>query len=120
MKPIPDFTDTELWVARTTVRERYGQPVPVELADSELRLDPESTTLTVCPTLFWTERGTHFVIFKIDENRYKCQFFYSVKEQYGTGRDVYDDLGECVTHVLQLQADHERQRGLSADAPPEE
>ncbi len=118
MKPIQDFTDTELWVARTTVQERYGKSVSIELADSELRLDPESTTLTFCPTLFWTERGTSFVIFKVGESRYKCQFFYSPNEQYGTGRDVYDDLGECVTHVLQLQADHERQRGLSAEVPP--
>jgi hypothetical protein len=112
MTAIPDFTEAELWVARSAINERYGKPVAIELADSELRLDRESVTLTVCPTLFWTERRTNFVVFKVGESRYRCQFFYKSNEQYGTGREVYDDIGECVTHVLQIQADHERARDL--------
>lgn len=40
------------------------------------------------------------------DQRYRCQFFYSTHEQFGTGRDVYDNLGDCVTNLLQLQADH--------------
>ncbi len=118
MAPIPDFTDTELWVVRTALKERYGQAVAVDLADSDLRLDPESTQLTTCPTIFWTERGASFVVFKLGEGRYRCQFFYSAHEQYGTGREVYDDIGECVTHVLQLQADHERMRAPSPGERP--
>lgn len=110
MTGIPDFSDTELWVARSAISERYGKAVAIELADSELRLDPESTVLTTCPTLFWTERGANFVVFKVGESRYRCQFFYGANEQYGTGREGYDDIGECVTHVLQLQADHESRR----------
>ncbi|MHB1566967.1 MAG: hypothetical protein ACYCXG_09685 [Acidiferrobacter sp.] len=113
MNAIPDFTDTELWVARAAINERYGKAVVLELADSELRLDPESTALTLCPTLFWNARTTNFVVFKVGDSRYRCQFFYRAREQYGTGRDIYDNVGECVTHVLQLQADHERQRGLT-------
>ena len=35
------------------------------------------------------------------------QFFYSVNEQYGTGRTHYEDIGECVGVLLRLQADHE-------------
>ncbi|MHB8253198.1 MAG: hypothetical protein ACYDEV_05745 [Acidiferrobacter sp.] len=115
MVPIPDFTDTELWVARSAINERYGKTVAVDLADSELRLDRESTALTVCPTLFWTERATSFVVFKVGAGRYRCQFFYSAHEQYGTGREEYEDMGECVTHVLQLQADHERSRTPGPD-----
>ena len=115
MASIPDFTDTELWVARSAINERYGKTVATDLADSELRLDRESTVLTLCPTLFWTERASSFVVFKVGESRYRCQFFYSAHEQYGTGREVYEDIGECVTHVLQLQADHERKRGLPPD-----
>ena len=115
MTSIPDFSDTELWVARTAIHERYGKAVATELADSELRLDRESTALTVCPTLFWTERDTSFVVFKTGEGQYRCQFFYSAHEQYGTGRETYGDIGECVTHLLQLQADHERQRALESE-----
>lgn len=88
----------ELW-ARTAINERHGKTVATGLADSELRLDPESTTLTVRPTIFWTERDTSFVVFKTRESRYRRQFFYGAHEQYGTGREVYDDIGECVTHL---------------------
>jgi len=38
MSAIPDFTDSELWVVRTTLRERYGHDVEIQLADSELRV----------------------------------------------------------------------------------
>ena len=113
MSGIPDFNDTELWLARSVLTERYGKAVAPELADSELRLDPESTVLTACPTLFWSERAANFVVFKIGEGRYRCQFFYGPNEEYGTGRDSYDDIAECVTHVLQLQADHESREGFA-------
>jgi len=56
------------------------------------------------------ERGADFVICKVGESRYRCQFFYSDQEQFGTGRDVYDNLAECVTILLQVQADHEQTR----------
>ena len=42
-------------------------------------------------------------------DRYRSQFFYSALEQFGTGRDL-DDLAECVTTTLRLQADHEKDR----------
>ncbi|MHB1950525.1 MAG: hypothetical protein ACYCQK_03530 [Acidiferrobacteraceae bacterium] len=114
MNSIPDFTDTELWTIRVAVNERYGHKVDIELADSELRLDPAVPVLTSCPTVFWSERGANFVISKIAESRYRCQFFYSVREQYGTGRETYDDLAECVTTLLQVQADHERDRAMTS------
>ncbi len=40
---------------------------------------------------------------------FRSQFFYSEAEQYGTGRDEYDDIGTCVLTLLQVQSDHERQ-----------
>jgi hypothetical protein len=36
MTDIPDFTETELWTLRTTLNERYGRPVEIELADTEM------------------------------------------------------------------------------------
>ena len=106
---IGDFTDADRWVVATALKERYGKIVAIEPADSEIRLDPAATEVTVCPTLYWEEHGVEFVIFKIDENRYRSQLFYSALEQFGCGRD-FDDLAECVTTTLRLQADHEKDR----------
>lgn len=110
---IPGFTDTELWVVRSAVNERYGREIRIDLADTELPLEPSAATLAVCPSLYWAERGANFVISKVGGNAYRCQFFYSVREQYGTGRETYTDLGDCVQRLLQAQADHERERGLN-------
>jgi len=105
-----DFTSDELDTVREIVEERYGKPVQLDLADSELRLDPSSPELTSCPTIYWEERGAAFVIFKVGEGRYRCQFFYSVKEQFGTGIEEYSDLAQCTMTLLQVQADHEADR----------
>ena len=110
MSSIPDFTESERWVVETTLKERYGKAVEVQQADVELRLDPAVPELTVCPALVWKERGAGFVLSKVGDSRFRCQFFYSVREQYGTGKAEYDDLLECVVALLKLQADHETRR----------
>lgn len=109
MNRIADFTDADRWVVETALKERYGRIIKVEPADSEIRLDPASPTVTVCPTFYWEEHGVEFVVFKVAEDRYRSQFFYSLGEQYGTGRD-FDDLAECVSITLRLQADHAKDR----------
>ncbi len=107
---IADFNSAERWVIESALRERYGHLVQIELADSDLKLDPDAPVLTTCPTVFWSERGCNFLIFKTGEDRYRCQFFYSEDEQYGTGRAEFDELAECVSLLLKLQADHEKER----------
>ncbi len=106
---IPDFTDAEQKLVSALLLKRYSKIVPIQLADSELKLDEASKRLTACPTIYWSERGAQFVVFKVAENRFRTQFFYSDAEQYGTGRLEYDDLEKCVMTLLQVQADHERQ-----------
>lgn len=113
MKPIPDIDDAERRVVERALRERYGRRVPTELAEVELKLSPQDESLTACPTLYWEERGAAFVITKLGDGRWRTMFFYPADvqgEQYGTGRPEYDDLAECVTTVLRLQADHEKDR----------
>jgi hypothetical protein len=109
-KPIPDFNSAERWVVEAALKERYGHFVAIELADSELQLDPDTPVMTICPTVFWSERGCNFLVFKTAEDRYRSLFYYSDEEQYGTGRSEYDELAECVSLLLKLQADHEKQR----------
>lgn len=101
----------------TILFERYGKLVIVQLADSELQLDAASEELTLCPTVYWAERGAQFIVCKVTAERFRCQFFYSETEQYGTGLDEYNSLGNCVLTLLQVQSDHERQlANISANA----
>lgn len=112
-----DFTETEQKLVSTLLLQRYGKPVQLQLADSELQLDPGSEDLILCPALYWSARGAHFVVCKIAEGCYRCQFYYSEAEQYGTGKEAYVDLNICVLTLLQVQSDHERQlAGISAGA----
>jgi hypothetical protein len=110
---IPDFTDAEWQLVNQILLERYGRLVQLQSADVELQLDPTSETLTTCPSLYWSELGAEFVVSKLAEQRFRCQFFYSADEQFGTGRDFYDNLGDCVTNVLQIQADHHGTRSAA-------
>lgn len=109
MTPIPDFTEAEHKRVSAILFERYGKLVPIQLADSELQLGIDPADLSLCPAIYWNERGAHFIVCKVGEGRYRCQFFYSAAEQYGTGRDEYDNLDTCVRTLLQVQSDHERQ-----------
>ena len=106
---IPDFTDTEQKLVSGLLLKRYAKLVPLQLADSELQLDASSSELTLCPALYWSERGAQFVVSKVAGIRYRSLFFYSEAEQYGTGRAEYDNLEDCVVILLQVQSDHERQ-----------
>jgi len=103
---IPDFNKNELWIINTTLEERYGEKIELQFADSEMRLNPHSTQMTPCPTIFWENGDASFVIVKTDESSYRTQFFYRVHQQYGTGVEEYDDLTDCVVSILQVQADY--------------
>jgi hypothetical protein len=106
---IPDFTASELKLTNQTLLERYGHMVALQNADAEVQLEPDSDVLTTCPVIYWEERGAHFVVFKLGVSRFKAQFFYSETTQYGTGKDDFDNVGDCVITLLQVQADHEQQ-----------
>lgn len=116
MPDINDFTDTEMWTVQTTLKERYGKDVEVQLADVELRLSPADRETTSCPALYWSERSANFVVAKLGDERFYCQFFYRGHEQFGIGRDEWDNLAECVTALLQVQADHEVKRSEDTTA----
>jgi hypothetical protein len=107
MQQIPDITDNETWIVRTTLQERYQQEVELQLADSEIRLRPSDRELSSCPVLYWQWGECHFVIFKTGDRNYRCQFFYKSYRQFGTGVYEYTDITECTVSLLQAQADHE-------------
>ena len=106
MTSIPDITETEQWLMRTTLRERYGRDLEIQLADAEIRLATSDRELTTCPVIYWqSDDGCNFVIFKAGERAYRCQFFYKPYQQMGTGVAQYDNLAECAVALLQAQAD---------------
>lgn len=114
--PINDFSKETQEYVSGLLQQRYGHRVDLQLADSELQLNLLEEELTLCPTLFWSERGASFVVYKVGENTFRCQFFYSPAEQFGTGHDSYDDIEKCVVTLLQVQADHESQSAKLSSA----
>lgn len=103
---IPDFNDSELWTVQSTLKERYGREIDVQLAETEVRLYRHTTDMASCPTLYWQVDSCHFLVVKSGAERYRCQFFYRVHQMYGTGIEEYDNLTECVVTLLQVQADY--------------
>jgi len=113
MARISDISQAEREVVESALRERYGEEVATQLADTALQLHPGDQSPTSCPTLYWEERGAAFVIAKVGDGRYRAMFFYPddpLEEQYGAGKPEHDDLLECVTALLRVQADHEKER----------
>jgi len=117
MSAIEDFTESELWIIKTTLEERYGKPIEPILADTELRLNPYATELTTCPAAYWEHEGCHFIVCKTGSPRYRCQFYYRNYEMYGPNVNEFDDLSECMVTLLQVQADHETSRTDSSPGP---
>lgn len=117
MTTTPDFTESELWTLRQTLKERYAREINVDLGDAEIRLHPDDRTLAVRPVAVWRERGVSFAIMKVGHNKFRAQFYYRGFQQYGTGRDEYDDLLQCVVTLLQVQSDHERRETPNPVSP---
>ncbi|MEE8387546.1 MAG: hypothetical protein V3R65_03140 [Acidiferrobacterales bacterium] len=107
MTDIPDFTEEELKIVQDSVNERYGHEIELQLADAEIRPDLSVRELIEVPAVFWAERDANFIIVKVGKNKYRSQFFYHGYQQFGTGHQMFDDIGLCVITTLQVQADHE-------------
>ena len=68
MSRIPDYSESELWLIRTTLEERYSKAPEIQLADTEMRLERSSTELVPCPTAYWEVDNCHFVIVKTGDS----------------------------------------------------
>lgn len=110
MAKIYEFTESELWTIQTTLDERYSKGVQLELAETEIRLNPSDRELTACAAVYWRAEDCNFIIVKTGYSAFRCQFFYRVHQQFGTGIDEYNDLADCVVSLLQVQADYTSQK----------
>lgn len=117
MPKISDFSTTESWTIESTLKERWGKDYEVELqyADTDIRLYMGDKDTTECPAVIWQHEGCNFIIFKTGIQSYRCQFFYKGYQQYGTGVHEYDDIGDCLISLLQVQADHHREAMIEKD-----
>ncbi|MDP6854161.1 MAG: hypothetical protein QF598_01525 [Arenicellales bacterium] len=110
MSGIPDFTQVQIETVRSLLLERYCKIIDVHVADCEILLEPGHEELTECPALFWHANDANFVVIRTNQNSYRCQFFYTPNDQYGTGHEQYHVLDECVMAVLKVQSDHAREK----------
>ncbi len=109
---IPDLSTTEIGTVEQTLRERFGSPVEVALGDAEIRLHRDDRELALCPVIYWEspEDDSKFFITKTAVNEYRCQFFYRGYQQYSTGKERYDNIGDCAISLLQVHSDHEQKK----------
>ncbi|MCU7960948.1 MAG: hypothetical protein KZQ58_13340 [gamma proteobacterium symbiont of Bathyaustriella thionipta] len=106
MSTLTDINQNEKWLVDTTLKERYNRDVELQVVDCEIRLHRGDRELTSVPSLYWSDGGCHFVVFKTGDQNYRGQFFYRPHQQYNTGKREYTDLAECTVALLQAQADH--------------
>ncbi len=117
MSSIAEFTKSEIWTIESTLTERWGKDNGIELqfADTEIRLYMGDRETTDCPAVIWQHDGCNFIIFKSAVQSYRCQFFYKGYQQYGTGVHEYDDSGDCIISLLQVQSDQKRTDQIEED-----
>lgn len=107
IKP-PDFTKDEIRLIEATLVERFGEKIPVELADVELRLSLASIDMTPCPSAYWEVGDAHFLISRTDRHHFQAIFYYRSYQQYGTQKRSFDDLFDSVTSLLKAHEEYEQ------------
>jgi hypothetical protein len=115
-RPIRPFTDRERSLVSQTLLERFGHAVPLQPVDAELQLNLLKEEFALCPSLTWTENSAHFIVFKTGDERFRSLFYFNEALLFGTGKDEFDNLGDCVITLLQVHADHEEQSRKTRNA----
>lgn len=104
------MTDTERGIVRQVVNGHYDREVVIQDVKTGIRLHVDDRALTPCPGFYWNEHGGHFVLSKTGDSRYRSLFFCRFRDHFGSGREEYDDIGDCAIMLLKMQADEEVQR----------
>ena len=107
---VPAFTAADLSLAHACLKERFGFDVDVQEVETEVRLSPGDRELVQCPALYWQVEKCAFVVAKSGPAGYRAMFFYSVKDRFGTGKEEYDNLGDCLITLLKVQEDAHAKR----------
>ena len=113
MDSISNFIPADIETVQQLIYQRYQEMTEIQLADFKFMLDLKPEQGVDCPMLFWHVHGANFAVIGSGRNRFRCQFFYTRHNPYGTGREKYISLEKCVITLLQLRADHQRGHSLS-------
>lgn len=108
-RPIKPFSARERSLVSQTLLERFGHAVPLQPVDAELQLNLLKEEFALCPSIMWKENGANFIVFKTGDERFRCLFYYNEATQFGTGKDEFDNLGDCVVTLLQVHTDQEEE-----------
>lgn len=88
-----DLNKDELALNRATLQERFGQEIPLQMADTALRLNPASTAITARPPVYW----------EVDKSHFHATSCYRLYQQYGTQNKRYDNLFDCIVSLRKAQ-----------------
>ena len=108
-RPIKPFSARERNLISQTLLERFGHAVALQPVDAELQLNLLKEEFALCPSIAWTENGAHFIVFKTGDERFRSLFYFNEALLFGTGKDEFDNLGDCVVTLLQVHTDQEEQ-----------
>ncbi len=100
-----DYTDKELQSVRQVLNQRYRFQVEMHLADCEVQPDAKYDARVERPALYWRALGCNFVVIKLADNQFRGTYFYQPDEHFPHAQQTYIDPLNCVTALLQCQAD---------------
>jgi len=111
---IPEFSASDIKLVQATLKERFGaavvDKVEIKEVETEIRLSQADRELTECPALFWIVGDCAFVLSRTGPAEYRAMFYYSVKDRFGTGKETYDNLGDCLISLLKVQEEEDAKR----------
>ncbi|MBI5329858.1 MAG: hypothetical protein HZB71_04520 [Betaproteobacteria bacterium] len=116
MSDFPDFSASDLKLVQATIKERFGREAEIHEVETEVRLNPGDRELAACPALYWKVDDCAFVVSRTGHAAYRAMFYYSVKDRFATGKEEYDNLGDCVISLLKVQEEQDAKRRAEADA----
>lgn len=110
-KVISDFSDVQINAVQQLINARYQEDIELQLADSEVQIDPQRDEVTACPVLFWNAQECNFVILRTGDDQYRAQFFYTPRDQYSTQQEFFTTIEDCASAILREQSAYAQEVG---------
>ena len=117
---IYDFTESELRVVATALKERNNEDVEMQIKQIKQinKINKDNNEKVDCSVIFWRHQGASLNVSKMVEMRFSPRYFYTPGEQFRCTEDKYAEAGDCVFAGLMMQGEHEtRKAGTSSSRP---